>query len=107
MRRAANWAGAVPIRFAGGALARPSAADIAGVRDLVQARRGSLTGYDLVVWAEVAPDPVALLAELPSYMDAGATWWIETAKPEPGWYAGLRRRIALGPTGRRSSAGEL
>ncbi|HEX3593410.1 MAG TPA: LLM class flavin-dependent oxidoreductase [Pseudonocardiaceae bacterium] len=99
MRRAARWDGAVPIRFARGALARPSAADIAGVRDTVAERRGSLANYDLVVWAEVTPDPVALPDELPSYVDAGATWWIETAKPEPNWYEGLRRRIAAGPTG--------
>ncbi|HEX5120824.1 MAG TPA: LLM class flavin-dependent oxidoreductase [Pseudonocardiaceae bacterium] len=92
MRRAARWDGAVPIRFADGALARPSPADIAGVRDLVLERRGSLDGYDLVVWAEVAPNP-----DLSSYVDSGATWWIETAKPEPDWYGGLRRRIALGP----------
>jgi alkanesulfonate monooxygenase SsuD/methylene tetrahydromethanopterin reductase-like flavin-dependent oxidoreductase (luciferase family) len=101
MRRAARWQGAVPIRFADRALARPSAADIAGVRDLVRARRGSLAGYDLVVWAEVATDPVAVLAELPGYAAAGATWWIETAHPGPDWYAGLRDRIALGPAGDR------
>lgn len=99
MRRAARWDGAVPIRFRNGALARPSAADIADVRDLVATHRGSLDGYDLVVWAEVAPDPEKVAAELPGYEDAGATWWIETAKPEPDWYEGLRRRIALGPTG--------
>lgn len=99
MRRAARWDGAVPIRFADGALARPSAADIADVRDLVTARRGTVSGYDIAVWAEVAPDPVAVAAELPSYVDAGATWWIETAKPEPQWYEGLRERIAAGPAG--------
>lgn len=99
MRRAARWEGAVPIRFAERALARPSAADIASARDLVLERRGSVEGYDLVVWAEVAQDPAKVSAELPSYIDAGATWWIETAKPEPDWYGGLCRRIAVGPTG--------
>ncbi|HEY3753864.1 MAG TPA: LLM class flavin-dependent oxidoreductase [Pseudonocardiaceae bacterium] len=105
MRRAARWHGAVPIRFADGGLARPSAADIAGVRDLVLDQRGSLDGYDFVVWAEVAADPVAVLAELPAYADAGTTWWIETAKPEPDWYANLRRRIAMGPLGSVTSEG--
>ena len=90
MRRAARWDAAVPIRFRDGVLARPSAQDIADVRDLVRAERGSLDGYDLVVWAEVAPDPAAVLAELDDYAAAGTTWWIETAKPEPDWYAGLR-----------------
>ena len=99
MLRASRWDGAVPITYADGRLARPSAADIAGVRDLVLAERGSLDGYDLAVWAEVADDPAAVLAELPSYADAGATWWIETARPEPGWYPALLRRIARGPGG--------
>lgn len=101
MRRAARWDAAVPIRFRDGVLARPSAQDIADVRDLVAARRGTLEGYDLVVWAEVAPDPVAVLDELADYAAAGTTWWIETAKPEPDWYAGMRARIALGPAGDR------
>jgi alkanesulfonate monooxygenase SsuD/methylene tetrahydromethanopterin reductase-like flavin-dependent oxidoreductase (luciferase family) len=110
MLRACRWQGAVPIRFGDGELVRPAAADIAGVRDLVGERRGTVAGYDLVVWAEVARDPVALLDELPSYVDAGATWWIETAKPGPGWYGDLRRRIALGPAGDHgggNSAAEL
>lgn len=101
MRRAARWDGAVPIRFSDNALARPSARDIADVRDLVLERRGSLDGYDLVVWAEVTPDPAALLGEIDNYADAGTTWWIETAKPEPDWFEGLRARIARGPGGDR------
>ncbi|HEX3647201.1 MAG TPA: hypothetical protein VHV49_02180 [Pseudonocardiaceae bacterium] len=43
------------------------------------------------------PDPVAVRAEPPSHVDSGATWWIETATPEPDWYGGLRGRIAAGP----------
>jgi len=93
MSRAARWDGAVPITWADGRLSRPSAAQIAGVRDQVMARRGHLDGFDLAVWAEVADDPAAVAAELPAYAEAGATWWIETAKPEPGWPAGLQRRL--------------
>lgn len=103
MRRAARWDAAVPIRFRDHVLARPSAQDIADVGELVRERRGSLDDYDLVVWAEVAPDPIAVLDELPAYAEAGTTWWIETAKSEPDWYAGLRTRIARGPAGDRSS----
>lgn len=101
MRRAARWDGAVPIRYREHVLARPSAADIAGVRDLVLEQRGSSDGYDLVVWAEVAADPGAVLDELPAYAAAGTTWWIETAKPGRGWYEALLRRIARGPSGER------
>ena len=97
MERATRWQGAVPIRFADRVLARPSAQDIADVAGLVDARRADRDGYDLAVWAEVAPDPHRLTAELPDYVQAGATWWIETAKPEPGWFEGLQQRIAAGP----------
>lgn len=93
MSRAARWDGAVPITWADGRLARPSVAQIAGVRDQLLAQRGHLDGFDLAVWAEVADDPAAVAAELPAYTRAGATWWIETAKPEPGWLAGLQRRM--------------
>jgi alkanesulfonate monooxygenase SsuD/methylene tetrahydromethanopterin reductase-like flavin-dependent oxidoreductase (luciferase family) len=93
MSRAARWDGAVPITWADGRLARPSAAQIAGVRDHVVAERGHLDGFDLAVWAEVADDPAAVATELPAYAQAGATWWIETAKPESGWLEGLEARI--------------
>lgn len=100
MSRAARWDGAVPITWDDDRrLARPTAQQIAGVRDQVRAERGHLDGFDLAVWAEVALDPAALAAELPPYGVAGATWWIETAKPEPGWLPDLRRRLAAGPVG--------
>lgn len=74
-------------------LARPSAAQIGAVRDQVLAERGSLDGFDLAVWAAVADSPDAVVAELADYTDAGATWWIETAKPEPGWLSQSEARI--------------
>ena len=97
MSRAARWDGAVPITWADGRLARPSVGEIAGVRDQVLAERGHLDGFDLAVWAEVTDDPRQIESELPGYAAAGATWWIETAKPEPGWLAGLEDRIARRP----------
>lgn len=97
MRRAARWDGAVPIRYTDRELVRPTPADIAGVRDLVTGQRGNVENFDLVVWAEVADGPEAVAAALPDYQAAGATWWIESAKPGPGWYPNLRRRIAQGP----------
>jgi len=102
MRRAARWDGAVPIRYEGNKLARPTAENIAFVRDLTIERRGTTDGFDLVVWAEVAEDPIAVAAELPAYEQAGTTWWIETARPpQADWYSDLRDRISVGPTGRR------
>jgi hypothetical protein len=100
MRRAARWDGAVPIRYRDHALDRPTAADIASVLDLVRELRGSVDRFDLVVWAEVADAPAELAQELPAYEEAGATWWIETARPpRPDWYEHLLRRIRCGPAG--------
>jgi alkanesulfonate monooxygenase SsuD/methylene tetrahydromethanopterin reductase-like flavin-dependent oxidoreductase (luciferase family) len=97
--RAARWDGVVPIRFAERSLIRPSVADITGVRERVTAARGSVDGYDVVVWAEVAAQPGEVPALAASYQAAGATWWIETAKPEPEWWEGVTRRVAAGVLG--------
>lgn len=97
MSRAARWDGAVPITWADGRLARPSAIQIASVRDQIAVERGHLDSFDIAVWAEVADDPAAVAGGFAAYAEAGATWWIETAKPESGWLDGLRRRITLEP----------
>jgi len=97
--RAARWDGVVPIRFARRSLIRPSVADIADVRERVTAARGSADGYDVVVWAEVAADPGEVPAVAVPYQAAGATWWIETAKPESEWWEGVTRRVAAGVLG--------
>lgn len=98
MRRAARWDGAIPIAYDEHGLARPSSQQIAGVAEDIRAERGSLDGYDLAVWAELADDPAAVAAELPGYAAAGATWWIETARPGRGddWMAHLSARIEGG-----------
>ena len=95
--RAASWDGMVPIRFANRRLARPSAEDIAAVRDRVIADRGSVQGFDLVVWAEVAARPQEVAEIARPYRSAGATWWIETATGEPGWWDEITSRVAAGP----------
>jgi alkanesulfonate monooxygenase SsuD/methylene tetrahydromethanopterin reductase-like flavin-dependent oxidoreductase (luciferase family) len=94
--RAARWDGMVPIRFSGGSLIRPPAADLADVAARITAARGSAEGFDLVVWAEVAPVPAEVADLAGPYQAAGATWWIETAKPEPGWWPGVQQRVAAG-----------
>ncbi|HEX9066762.1 MAG TPA: LLM class flavin-dependent oxidoreductase [Streptosporangiaceae bacterium] len=95
--RAARWDGFVPIRWAGRGLVRPSAADIAETAAQIGAQRGHLDGYDLVVWAEVATDLGQLAGLQDDYKQAGATWWIETARPADGWWEGIRQRVAAGP----------
>jgi alkanesulfonate monooxygenase SsuD/methylene tetrahydromethanopterin reductase-like flavin-dependent oxidoreductase (luciferase family) len=98
--RASRWDGMVPIRYADGRLARVSAADIGEVRARIGASRGSADGVDLVVWAEVAADPAAVPAIAGPYQEAGATWWLESARPDgpdgAGWWDGVRQRVAAG-----------
>jgi alkanesulfonate monooxygenase SsuD/methylene tetrahydromethanopterin reductase-like flavin-dependent oxidoreductase (luciferase family) len=94
--RAARWDGFVPIRLADRALARPSAADIAQAGSQIAAQRGDLNGYDMVVWAEVADNLDAQAALFADYQQAGATWWIETARPSGDWWEGIQRRVAAG-----------
>ena len=94
--RSARWDGMVPIRYSGGSLARVSAGDIAAVRDQVAAARGSVDGFDLVIWAEVEQAQGDVDAAAPAYEDAGATWWIESARPQPGWWEGVTARVARG-----------
>jgi alkanesulfonate monooxygenase SsuD/methylene tetrahydromethanopterin reductase-like flavin-dependent oxidoreductase (luciferase family) len=94
--RSARWDGMVPIRYSGGSLARVSAGEIAAVRDQVAAARGSVDGFDLVIWAEVEQAQGDVDAVAPAYEDAGATWWIESARPQPGWWEGVTARVARG-----------
>ena len=92
--RAARWDGSVPIRFSAGSLSRVPASDIAAVGRQVARLRGSTTGFDLVVWAEVAARPAEIPELAGDYVAAGTTWWIETAKPEPNWWEGVQARVA-------------
>jgi alkanesulfonate monooxygenase SsuD/methylene tetrahydromethanopterin reductase-like flavin-dependent oxidoreductase (luciferase family) len=97
IERAARWDGFVPIRFGDGGLVRPSAADIAEVGGQIGAQRDcGLDDYELAVWAEVAKSPAEVTDQLDAYEQAGATWWIETARPEPDWWPGIRKRVAAG-----------
>jgi alkanesulfonate monooxygenase SsuD/methylene tetrahydromethanopterin reductase-like flavin-dependent oxidoreductase (luciferase family) len=93
IERAARWDGFVPIRYDDSGLARPSAADIKEFGGQIADQRGGLDGYELAVWAEVAKQPAD---EIDAYQEAGATWWIETARPEPDWWLGIKDRVAAG-----------
>ncbi|HEX9517842.1 MAG TPA: LLM class flavin-dependent oxidoreductase [Streptosporangiaceae bacterium] len=95
--RAARWDGMVPIRFDADGLARPSPEEMAKVAGQIGAIRGNAPGYDMVVWAEVASEPAEVAELARPYADAGATWWIETARPEPGWWEGIQARVGAGP----------
>lgn len=101
MSRAARWDGAVPIRFSNGQLVRPAPEDIATARQHIDQRRTSMSNFDIVVWSEVAGTPSQLEQQrdiMPTYADAGATWWIETGRPIAGWWEELCERVLAGPT---------
>jgi alkanesulfonate monooxygenase SsuD/methylene tetrahydromethanopterin reductase-like flavin-dependent oxidoreductase (luciferase family) len=97
--RAARWDGFVPISYDHGGLVRPTADEIADVTGQIAAKRGTGAGYDMVIWAEVAHQPGTLPDLARPYADAGATWWIETARPEPDWWEGVQARVHAGPVG--------
>lgn len=106
IERAARWDGFVPIRWSeSDGLVRPSPDDVAAVIGKITAQRprgegdGAGAGYDMVVWAEVAPEPASLPDLARPYAKAGATWWIETARPEPEWWEGIQARVKAGPQG--------
>ena len=95
--RAARWDGVVPIKYDPDGMDRPTAAEMADILGRITAMRGSRAGYDMVVWAEVARVPGDLPELARPYAAAGATWWIETARPEPNWWEGIRARVQAGP----------
>jgi alkanesulfonate monooxygenase SsuD/methylene tetrahydromethanopterin reductase-like flavin-dependent oxidoreductase (luciferase family) len=94
--RAGRWDGFVPITYTDRGMIRPTPAEMAEVTGKIAAQRGHLDNYDMVVWAEVADDPAAPEREFAGYQEAGATWWIETARPGPDWWEGIQRRVAAG-----------
>lgn len=47
-------------------------------------------------WDGMVPIRFAERQLAPGYEAAGATWWIETARPGPGWWDGVKARVARG-----------
>jgi hypothetical protein len=94
--RAARWDGMVPIRYTDRRLTVVSPADIADIRAKFAATRPAGSA-DFVVWADVAGDPGAAAEIIRPYEEAGATWWLESCRPdEPGWWKGIQERVAAG-----------
>lgn len=96
IERAARWDGMVPICYDANGLVRPTAAEIAEATGRIGGLRGSAAGYDMAVWAEVASQPGEVAELAVPYAEAGATWWIETARPGPDWWPGICARVAAG-----------
>ena len=101
VRRACRWDGMVPLRRSESpdgtvTLVGPTPADIAAVRNQAWSARGTPEGFDLVVWADLEREPGDVDLVAPAYVAAGATWWIESARPGPGWQAEAASRVSRG-----------
>ena len=101
VRRACRWDGMVPLRRSVSpdgqvTLVGPTPADIALVRDQAWSARGTAEGFDLVVWADLEQDAGDVDLVAPAYVAAGATWWIESASPGPGWQEEAASRVSRG-----------
>jgi alkanesulfonate monooxygenase SsuD/methylene tetrahydromethanopterin reductase-like flavin-dependent oxidoreductase (luciferase family) len=97
VRRACRWDGMVPlVRQGSGESGRASASDIAMVREQARLARGSAAGFDLVVWADLEQEPGEVAGLAPDYTQAGATWWVESARSGPGWLDQATERVARG-----------
>jgi alkanesulfonate monooxygenase SsuD/methylene tetrahydromethanopterin reductase-like flavin-dependent oxidoreductase (luciferase family) len=96
VRRACRWDGMVPLARRAGGTGRPSPGDIAAVRDQAKLARGSAAGFDLVVWADLEQEPGEVAGLAPDYVAAGATWWVESTRSDPGWLGQATERVARG-----------
>ncbi|MFV2177887.1 LLM class flavin-dependent oxidoreductase [Actinomadura sp. LOL_016] len=99
LRRAARWDGVAPMMVGmedGAWNATPEA-----VAELVAAigeERDGDGSFDVVITGGTpADDPGAARETVAAIAAAGATWWLEGHRPQPGEYAAALRRIEAGP----------
>jgi len=105
-RRAARWDGVVPLGADRGSGPRLTPADVGDMLAYVRLHRTADAPFDVVIGGHTdGPDRAADRAAVQSYVEAGATWWLEDVSPWPfGWtwqgpwpFAAMRERIRSGP----------
>jgi alkanesulfonate monooxygenase SsuD/methylene tetrahydromethanopterin reductase-like flavin-dependent oxidoreductase (luciferase family) len=84
LARAARWDGFVPIHR-GRPAGLPSPEDIAAARRRIEQQRSTADGFDIAVWASLNSGGDGPRPDRSAYADAGATWWLDTVRAEPGW----------------------
>jgi alkanesulfonate monooxygenase SsuD/methylene tetrahydromethanopterin reductase-like flavin-dependent oxidoreductase (luciferase family) len=99
LRRAARWDGwiAIAVSEDGSSLNLPAARlerMCARIRDHRATLGGGRAAFDVAVFAFSEPDQAELVR---GFMDAGATWWLESLSLMRGSVAELLRRIEAGP----------
>jgi alkanesulfonate monooxygenase SsuD/methylene tetrahydromethanopterin reductase-like flavin-dependent oxidoreductase (luciferase family) len=105
-RRAARWDGVVPLGEDLGAGPRMTPEDVRNMLAYVRLHRTDDAPFDVVIGGHTdSPGGAADQATVESYVEAGATWWLEDLSPWPfGWawqgpwpFAAMRERIRSGP----------
>ncbi len=106
MARAARYDGLLPQSFKTGPGGEriPQQAGLEELRQMkadVQARRGSDAPYDIILDGETPGDsPQKALDQVQPWIEAGATWWIESRwsiSQDADGLNQVRRRIEQGP----------
>jgi len=91
-RRAAQWDGVFPLSQQS-PFVEPD--ELRAILALIRGERTATSPFDVAVGGMSAD--AANGARLAALRDAGATWWLEWAKPAPGELARIRARIRSGP----------
>jgi hypothetical protein len=106
MQRALRYDGLLPNVMGEDGKVRMSPAtpqEVSEMRAYVQAQRTDTTPFDIVVEGETpGDDPVAAVALVRPYAEAGATWWLEARWTAPD-LAQVLERIHQGPPGRQEA----
>jgi alkanesulfonate monooxygenase SsuD/methylene tetrahydromethanopterin reductase-like flavin-dependent oxidoreductase (luciferase family) len=99
LRRAARWDGVVPLALGpDGRSWAPSADLVTTVLAEVGAHRTGSDPFDVVITGLTpADDPGRAEEVVEPIAAAGATWWLEGFRPQPGDYDAALRRIEAGP----------
>jgi alkanesulfonate monooxygenase SsuD/methylene tetrahydromethanopterin reductase-like flavin-dependent oxidoreductase (luciferase family) len=95
-KRAARYEGVIPVHSGWPEPLEPK--HIKDVLSIVQAERGNLTDYDVVVSGETSGvDITKDAARIEAWADVGATWWLEDINGMRGNLDELVERIKMGP----------
>ena len=98
LRRAARWDGIVPQVLGPDGSWQPTAAVVAEIVATVGEQRAGEAPFDVVITGRTPPDRLAEAQEVTGAIAAaGATWWLEGFRPQPGEQAAALRRIEAGP----------
>jgi len=98
-KRAAHWDGFCPAKVpdeTGNGYITPT--DIRDIKAFMTEHRSTVAPFDLVVGGHSSGEDLAKArAHVETFVEAGATWWIEFVLPEPGEADQALARIKRGP----------